>query len=443
MLSRRRSSERGQSLIFVIAIVGVFSLLIAASLRLASASSIRQSQAMVTSGGNAVSEAAGLLAMDNEGRFDAPSCAVGTTPAGSATFSGGGVNDTISYTLPTCNEPTTFGQGTANRCSLCLLSPSGAALTTNKSITVAGEIALAGPTSLSHNALVCSTFTTPPPTSCNAANANGVIIYSGTAPAPLASFLPTPKQVGAITDPLAGVYPPPSSANPQPDPNYKTQTAVVNSGLCLPLGADNCVYNNFTVKNSDITLQSGTYVILGTMTVGDNSSVAVAPGGTVLLYFGSAGSLTFGTHATLTLSPPTTGPYAGVALFFNATNQSTVDTSGSGDTLSANGLIYAPRTSFNFGDDSQELGSTRLIAWAVTLTGNPGNVGLSVDGGQQATACATYQLSGSGAPGTSDPDVAPRVGVVTTPYGQAHSLFQDCRGGVSTAGTSIAFNYIP
>jgi Tfp pilus assembly protein PilX len=140
-----------------------------------------------------------------------------------------------------------------------------------------------------------------------------------------------------------------------PAGNYVIGSITVGSSGSLTLGAGNYVIGSISVSSSGhLNMGAGEYVIDGSFTVSSSGSVN-APG--VLLYFTCAGSLGVPTacaapgsaggglsltsSGNVTITPPTSGTYAGITIYQDPNDDTTLNLSSSGS-LTVSGTLYAP-----------------------------------------------------------------------------------------------------
>jgi alpha-tubulin suppressor-like RCC1 family protein len=218
---------------------------------------------------------------------------------------------------------------------------------------------------------------------------NGSCTATGTPPAtndPLAA-LPLP----AVTD---------SSNNPLP--NYEVVSISGNNTQTLNPG----IFTSIQVSgHGSAILNSGTYIIEGGgLAVSGHGSLTwsgVGNGVTIFnagsLYNGTTdggtfGSISIGGKGTITLSAPTTGAYAGVAIFQSRANSKTVALDGSG-TDSITGAVYAAAANVGLSGNAQVTGS--LVASTLTVTGNAGAFQLT-DGSSSSYTVSTCNWISNG-----------------------------------------------
>ncbi|TMC48577.1 MAG: hypothetical protein E6J14_10805 [Chloroflexi bacterium] len=185
-----------------------------------------------------------------------------------------------------------------------------------------------------------------------------------------------------------------------------------------------------------LTLNTGIYVISGSFSTSGNGGVRVVPNGEVLLYFACSNyptrCKTSGTPATfsatgnngVTLTPMSSGVYAGVAIFFDPDSTGTIDW-GKGGTLTVGGSVYAPSgvLTMHGGNGAAEVDG-RLILGSLNIdnSAQPGFI-RPIGGGLY---CTVHDDSVSGTPSGS-----------TTSY-PGHVVFEIACGGGSGI---IDFNY--
>jgi hypothetical protein len=110
-----------------------------------------------------------------------------------------------------------------------------------------------------------------------------------------------------------------------------------NNGVLMP----GC-YSNLSLNGATVTLQPGTYVFAG----GSNFNKASITGSGVTIYIPAGATTNFNKVNSMTLSPPTSGNYAGVTYYQVPSNSNGINFNSSSTNLS--GLIYAPSASMNY-----------------------------------------------------------------------------------------------
>ena len=153
-------------------------------------------------------------------------------------------------------------------------------------------------------------------------------------------FSPSPQtSCPVLPDPLASM----------PEPTQPSANCVAPpSGGTM---ASNCTYTGNVTINGNTTLQSGTiYFHNATVTFGASAQIS---GSNVLLFFNSGSSFDFSGASSISITPASTGNYAGVAIFQSrSTPVSTVDKVWGNGTLSLGGTIYAPSSQLALGGNS-------------------------------------------------------------------------------------------
>jgi hypothetical protein len=154
------------------------------------------------------------------------------------------------------------------------------------------------------------------------------------------SISPAPTTGISVADPLAALAGP----NPTGITNYGS-ISLNKGSLTINPGT----YSQIKVSNSaSLTMNPGIYIIEGGgLTVTGSASIS---GSGVMIYNagsnypssgGKFGGITISSSGTISLSAPTSGPYAGVLIF--QSHQNTLALSLSGNALTGmNGTIYAP-----------------------------------------------------------------------------------------------------
>ena len=152
---------------------------------------------------------------------------------------------------------------------------------------------------------------------------------------------PTPTtHVGSVVDPLAGLPVPPNPGGTPTNANIAgNSTVTLNPGL----------YSQIKISGSaSVTLNPGVYVISGGGFTVSGSAALIGNG--VLIYVagsnypsagGTFGGISFSGTAPVSLSPVSTGTYAGITFFQARDNNRAVTFSGSAR-AGINGFVYAP-----------------------------------------------------------------------------------------------------
>ena len=178
---------------------------------------------------------------------------------------------------------------------------------------------------------------------------------------------------------VAGSYSSGEGFSPQPVveiPNFTDPLADLSlpagkSGLSTKSGSpcDNGpgVYGDFAVPNrkkKPCVLPTGLYIITGTWSLKNNSTLTNASGG-VTLYFtcgstsspaacsstGSAGGQLYGKNGTVQLTARTSGSVADYAVIYDRTNTQSVQLQGNGDSF-IDGGVYAKSAALEFNGNS-------------------------------------------------------------------------------------------
>jgi hypothetical protein len=107
-------------------------------------------------------------------------------------------------------------------------------------------------------------------------------------------------------------------------------------------------------------------------------------GSNVMLYLtGPNASIDLEGNGAVTLSPMTTGPYAGITLFQDRTNTNGATLAANGN-INITGTIYAPAANVNYqANGTTDVFGSQIIAQSLALTGN-GTVNVDFDSSSQA-----------------------------------------------------------
>ena len=120
----------------------------------------------------------------------------------------------------------------------------------------------------------------------------------------------------------------------------------------------------------DITLQPGTYILRGgSVSLGGNGSL-VGLGVTIFLMEGA--ELSINGNEVVKLTAPTTGPYAGIAIYQEKANTSSITINGTSGSFMS-GFVYAPGAHIFYAGNSAttaESSCLRLVGNTIELNGN-------------------------------------------------------------------------
>jgi Flp pilus assembly protein TadG len=159
------------------------------------------------------------------------------------------------------------------------------------------------------------------------------------------------------------------------------------AGLAAPANPGGCAAGTATtlgpgcytsIATSVQTLTAGIYYVTGPVNI-DNLT-----GTNVLIYLTGSGRLTATNNKDLTLTAPTSGLYAGIAIFQDPSDTNNFSV-GNNFTLTLSGALYMPGADVNFPNsiDFVATGCTLLIAKSLNIRN--GNGGMDVSG-----CAATY-----------------------------------------------------
>ena len=248
-----------------------------------------------------------------------------------------------------------------------------------------GALSLSGNASINLPGGVCvnSSSSSALSASGNAAIKASVIdVHGGVQKSGNASFSPAPVTGAAsLPDPLAGL-PVPVASNLGITSKGSLSLSGSSSQTIVP-----GVYSQISASgNAKLTLDPGIYVITGGgFTVSGNASVAVSgptsslTGTGVMIYNagtgynlasgadgGTFGAVTLSGNGTYSLSPPTTGTYAGVVIFQSRENSKALTISGNASGMT--GTIYAPAASL--AESGNASLNAALIVDTLSISGN-------------------------------------------------------------------------
>jgi hypothetical protein len=227
--------------------------------------------------------------------------------------------------------------------SIIVLNPSAAGaliLSGSSSLTVTGAVVVDSNSATALTATGSSHVTA------------GSILVVGGVSAPVGALNVTPAiGVPPIPDPLAWLTAPGTGTS---------QTAVNLTGGSKTI--DPGVYSQISVSGNGTTLNMnpGVYVITGGgFTVSNSANVS---GAGVVIYNagsnfpsagGTFGAVVLGSSGTISLSAPTSGPYTGFPLIFQARDNTQTLSLNAQSAVGLNGTIYAPAALLSLGAGSQ------------------------------------------------------------------------------------------
>lgn len=161
--------------------------------------------------------------------------------------------------------------------------------------------------------------------------------------------VPIVNNAAPAPDPLAGLTPP------------TVASSCITSFPANPVPSGTYCPGNIT--NQSVNFANGsTIVIEGGLNTQGNSTLSCNG---CTLYVLGGGSIN--ANSTISISSPTSGPYAGVAVWFGDNNSVTWN---GGNSSSFSGAIYAPHAAVNYSGNAASASTcTRLIAASISLSG--------------------------------------------------------------------------
>ena len=381
---RRHRGERGQTLALAIAFLGFFGVFAASVLGFASQVQSQRGLTEKTAAIDSVTQGSAQFAISDTG---VQGC--GITLSGTMKFSS---SDTLSYTAGAgdCTSSVTSAPG--QNCGLCVLnfqndktplSVQKGAWTVPGEVDVNGSIQVTSITSglrigLYGAGATCGTLCTP-----------GAVALSG-----------------RVLDPLAGALPIPSAAANPPSASGSV-TICPGTYKDLKTNGGTLVLDPYNVSPCATSTAPSLYIITGQISNAGNGNL-VANGVTLYLTPSAAidlsgnGDLSVDcggppVPATCTSSTPTTGQYAGVAVFVDPANNGDLKLGGNGN-QEVSGTFEASHATLDMGGNGgkQAFQSGRLIVSELTGSGN-GGAGLGFSGTvPNATGCNYWNDSVAG-----------------------------------------------
>lgn len=204
--------------------------------------------------------------------------------------------------------------------------------------------------------------------SANPAQAHGDIVVAGGGV--LNSTLPPMPYSPQVADPFGGrSFPLTMMACTYPSGLVVNNTQTIGPAIA---GGSVRICGDLTVQPSgDLTLQAGTYYVEGDILI----QGTLTGDGVTLVLTGpdpaSVGTIDITAQATVTLTAPSTGPYAGIIIY----QDRIADSSGTNQLLGGSdmnllGAIYAPNKQTQFAGGSDVDGCTMLVADVVKFVGD-------------------------------------------------------------------------
>ena len=163
-----------------------------------------------------------------------------------------------------------------------------------------------------------------------------------------------------MTDPLASLATPAATGTPY-------GSVSTGNGVYATLNAG--VYDSLSINSPGATLNPGTYYIkAGGLTIANGATVL---GNGVTIYLANlGGKINIQGGANVTLTPPTSGTYAGVSIFQDRANTQTVSIAN-GTTSSITGTIYAADAQVAIaGGASGIMYSSQFVAKTMNISNN-------------------------------------------------------------------------
>jgi hypothetical protein len=156
-----------------------------------------------------------------------------------------------------------------------------------------------------------------------------------------------------VADPFANVPAPSASGSCMPSNGNTLQPGTYCSGLTL---------------NGNVTLNPGVYVVQGDFKINSNASIS---GSGVTIYVTNGGRVTMNGNATVNLSAPTSGTYAGMLFFGDRSSNGGVNNFNGTASSHMTGNIYFANQEVDYlGNFTGMNGCVRVVGRTVQWTGN-------------------------------------------------------------------------
>ena len=179
------------------------------------------------------------------------------------------------------------------------------------------------------------------------------------------------QQAPVVRDPYAGMAEPTVTGTCQPSTtvgmnNKSTQLTPVENH---PSGLKSMRFCGGLKLLGDVDLDPGIYIVDG----GDFElrATTVAQGSDVTFYLTNGARAVINGSATLDLSAPTTGPFAGVIIYSSRGDTSVAHKINGNSSSILNGAVYSPAATVEYsGNFGGAGGCTQLVVNTITFTGN-------------------------------------------------------------------------
>jgi Flp pilus assembly protein TadG len=181
---------------------------------------------------------------------------------------------------------------------------------------------------------------------------------------------------------------------PNPTAPETCHPAITVDGPFPVNAGDPTCYESITVKNGGtLTINTDKFYVKGLLDINNGGLVKSGTGvGTTLMLMGNASDLSTNGGGKLQLTAPTTGPYAGIAIFRDRlASTRTIKLTGGTDII-LNGALYMPSTDLDLGGNG-EMGNTcvQIVGRKLTFHGNP-NLSNNCDADDEAAHIRMVRL---------------------------------------------------
>lgn len=162
--------------------------------------------------------------------------------------------------------------------------------------------------------------------------------------------------------------PDPFSSLPMPSVGSCDQTSYTGKNTDTMTPGVYCG-NTKINANANITMQPGTYIFNGGSF--DVNGQATITGNGVTLVFANNSTVTINGGATMTLSAPTSGAYAGILFYGDRNSNNNTNKFNGGATMNLTGILYFPTQTMQFNGGLNTTGScTKIVAYNLVFNGN-------------------------------------------------------------------------
>jgi hypothetical protein len=206
----------------------------------------------------------------------------------------------------------------------------------------------------------------------------GSVSVAGTSCGHTSDSSPAPQKGPQVSDPLAGTYTPiPQASRPTcgAAPSGNTWGTSGGKSYTAPGGTAATTlfcYSSGTDKiKTDVTMNPGTYIFTSSLALQGNGTLTGSAAGVTIYLAAPGGNMNMGGSGTsnLSLTAPTTGPFANVAIYQEPADTNTVSLTGTPISL-LKGIVYLPSAELDLGGNTSQTLNSDLIVNKLSVSGS-------------------------------------------------------------------------